>query len=52
MHRWKFQQAPAQSDLIWKSVNSDENFSFLKKCILMMLIFIISVVLITPILLI
>lgn len=52
LNRWKFSQAPAQSDILWSSINCDPNISFLKTSILILLLFVISVILVTPILLI
>ena len=49
MKDWKFKQAHAQSDIIWESINADKNYALLKTTILLILLFIFSVVLITPI---
>jgi putative flippase GtrA len=49
---WTFKQAPAQSDIIWKSMGVDENFSLLKTSILLILLFLFSVVILTPVMLI
>lgn len=49
--RWTFRQAPAQSDIIWQSMGVDENFSVLKTSILLILLFLFSVVILTPVML-
>ena len=52
MEMWTFKQAPAQSDILWKTMGVDENFSMLKTCILLILLFLFSVVILTPVMLI
>lgn len=45
---WKFRKAPTENDIIWKKINKIDFTSYLKISILCVILFIISVVLVTP----
>ena len=49
VNRWKIKQAPAYSDIIWENMYRDDTLTSIKSWLLMILLFIVCVVLITPI---
>lgn len=52
MHNWKFNQAYSESDIIWGDISKDKLTSTVKTLVLWVLLFIISVILLTPMMLI
>jgi hypothetical protein len=49
MKAWKFKPAPGQSDILWEGLAADEDCALLKTILLLVILFIVSVLLISPI---
>ena len=52
MNRWKFIQAPPETDIIWEAIHKDSIWSFLKTLVLYVLLIAFSIFLLTPLILI
>ena len=48
LYHWKVNIAPAQNDIIWENFFTNLAYSKLKSWILLLLLFIVSVIIITP----
>lgn len=51
LSKWRFEPAPTQSDVIWSALDADVDCSNLKSFFLLCILFVIAVLLISPILL-
>jgi len=51
MEIWDLKQAPSQTDIIWGDLNRNRTLSFLKTCLLLCLLFVLTVGLLTPLML-
>jgi len=48
MNTWEIQKAPSESDIVWSDLNKINFFSNIKKVFLISILFLVSVILVTP----